>query len=99
MGTNRGQGIQVAKDFNEIKEIVEDSCRSKKKTCIIQKYITNPLLYNRRKFDIRTYALMTSINGNSKGYYYQEGYIRTSCREFSIYNVHNRMIHLTNDAV
>ena len=40
-----------------------------------------------------------SINGNFKGYYYQEGYIRTSCREFNLHNIHNRMIHLTNDAV
>ena len=33
------------------------------------------------------------------GYWYQEGYIRTSSKEFSIKNVTNKLIHLTNDAV
>ena len=65
----------------------------------MQKYIHNPLLYNRRKFDIRTYCLATSVNGNFKAFYYTEGYIRTSCKEFTLNNLTNRMIHLTNDAV
>lgn len=32
--TNRGQGIQVAKDFSEIKNIISESTRSNKRTCI-----------------------------------------------------------------
>ena len=65
----------------------------------MQKYIHNPLLIHRRKFDIRTFCMATSYNGNYKAYYYQEGYLRTSCREFSLQNLSNRMVHLTNDAV
>ena len=42
---------------------------------------------------------MTSINGNIQGYYYNEGYLRTSCREFGLNNLKDRMIHLTNDAI
>jgi tubulin--tyrosine ligase len=42
---------------------------------------------------------MTSINGNLKGYYYQEGYLRTSCREFTNANLSNKLVHLTNDAI
>lgn len=34
-----------------------------------------------------------------KGYFYKEGYLRTSCKEFSLNNLQSRMIHLTNDAV
>jgi tubulin--tyrosine ligase len=70
-----------------------------KRSFIIQKYIERPLLYKNRKFDIRTFALMCSINGNLQGYWYQEGYLRTSCREFTLKNVSNRYVHLTNDAV
>ena len=33
------------------------------------------------------------------GYFYQDGYLRTSCKEFSVQNLSNRYIHLTNDAV
>lgn len=89
----------MSKDFAEIKNIIAESTRSKKRTCIAQKYIHNPLLINRRKFDIRTYAMVTSINGNFKAYFYEEGYIRTSCREFNVLNLSNKLIHLTNDAI
>jgi len=43
--------------------------------------------------------MLTSINGNLKGYFYNDAYIRTSCKEFDIDNVQNKFIHLTNDAV
>ena len=42
---------------------------------------------------------MTSINGHLKGYFYEDCYIRTSCKEFDISNLDNKYIHLTNDAV
>jgi hypothetical protein len=42
---------------------------------------------------------MTSINGNTKVYIYEEGYLRTSSREYSINNLSNKLVHLTNDAV
>jgi|JI9StandDraft_1071089.scaffolds.fasta_scaffold53656_3 tubulin--tyrosine ligase len=97
--TNRGQGIQVARDFQEIESLVADATQNKKRTCIIQKYIHNPLLINRRKFDMRLYAFMTSVNGQRRAYFYEEGYIRTSSYEFSLTNLNNRLVHLTNDAV
>jgi tubulin polyglutamylase TTLL1 len=56
-------------------------------------------LINRRKFDIRVFALVTSINGNMKAYFYEEGYLRTSSREFSMNNLSNKLVHLTNDAI
>lgn len=65
----------------------------------MQKYIANPLLINRRKFDIRSYALVTCVNGNNKAYFYEEGYLRTSSREFSIKDLSNKLVHLTNDAI
>lgn len=34
-----------------------------------------------------------------KGYFYDEGYLRTSSREFSINNLSNKLVHLTNDAI
>ena len=80
-----------------LKECVETG--PNKKTCIVQKYLHNALLINRRKFDIRAYSLMTSVNGRLKGYFYQDGYLRTSSKEFNLSNLSNRMIHLTNDAV
>ena len=71
----------------------------KKRSYIIQKYCEKPLLYKQRKFDIRVFALMLKVNGNLQGYFYTEGYLRTSCREYNLKNVQSRLIHLTNDAV
>ena len=56
-------------------------------------------MISRRKFDIRTYVLFTSVNGNHKMYVYEEGYLRTTSREYSIANLSNKLLHLTNDAV
>jgi len=39
-----------------------------------------PFLYQKRKFDIRCYILITCVNGIQKGYWYQDGYIRTACK-------------------
>lgn len=74
----------VSKDFEEIRKIVEESTATRRRTCIVQKYIHNPLLINRRKFDIRAYAFFATINGNLKGYWYADGYLRTSCKEFTL---------------
>ena len=73
--------------------------KANNQTVIIQKYIQDPLLIHKRKFDIRVFALVTSHNGLMKAYFYKEGYLRTSCKEYSLTNLHSRMVHLTNDAV
>jgi tubulin polyglutamylase TTLL1/tubulin monoglycylase TTLL3/8 len=57
------------------------------------------LLIHRRKFDIRTFAMINSVGGNIKGYVFDEGYIRTSSTEYDVNNLHDRLIHLTNDAI
>ncbi|CAD8081512.1 unnamed protein product [Paramecium sonneborni] len=99
--SNRGNGIQVANSISKVKQIVSSNIHlnNSKKTFIIQKYLEKPLLYNKRKFDIRCYMLMTSINNQFKAYWYQEGYIRTSCKEFTLDDVEDKFTHLTNDAV
>ena len=67
------------------------------KSALVQEYI-DPMLYKNRKFDIRCYALVTTYCGNLKAYWYKEGYLRTSCKEFN-YEPTNIYAHLTNDAV
>lgn len=58
-----------------------------------------PFLYNGRKFDIRHYFLVTSVNGFIKAYWYQEGYIRTSSEKYDLEYLDNELVHLTNDAI
>ena len=59
---------------------------------IIQKYLDNPLLYKKRKFDIRCFVLLDhSLNL----FYCREGHLKGSSE---LYNVHNsnKFIHITN---
>ena len=95
--TNRGNGIKVSNELQEIKEII--SSGSSGRTYIVQKYIEKPLLINKRKFDIRCYALVTCVNGILQAYFYREGYLRTASKEFSLRSVRDKFVHLTNDAI
>lgn len=68
------------------------------KTYILQKYIEKPLLYKKRKFDLRHYIMMSCTNGIVKGYWYKEGYVRTTSAEYTL-KFSSGSVHLTNDAV
>lgn len=96
--SNRGSGITVCETMEEIIKEVEESAKQGH-THIIQKYIDRPLLFQGRKFDIRAYGMLTSINSMIKGYFYEDGYLRTSSKDFTLQNLKSKFIHLTNDAV
>ena len=67
---------------------------------ICQEYIYNPLLVSGRKFDIRCFVLLVnSTKEGFKAYWFQDGYIRTSCKKYSLNKLSDRETHLTNDAV
>jgi glutathione synthase/RimK-type ligase-like ATP-grasp enzyme len=100
--SNRGNGIEICTEFYELRKILnakETHTSGKEKTFIVQQYIDKPFLYNKRKFDIRCYMLVTHYNKMVKAYWYSEGYIRTSSKEFNKSNISDKLIHLTNDAV
>ena len=43
--------------------------------------------------------MMTCIKGKFKGYWYSEGYLRTTSSEYNIRNCKDLYTHLTNDAI
>jgi tubulin polyglutamylase TTLL1 len=71
----------------------------KNKSLIVQQYMINPLLYNGRKFDIRTYMLVSINNKTLRAYWYQDGYVRTSSYVWKLNDFADSFIHLTNDAI
>lgn len=100
--SNRGNGITVCDMLEQIKDELRNDLHpttGEKRTFVIQKYIEKPFLIHKRKFDIRCYGMMTSINGIIQGYFYEDGYLRTTSTEYSTSDIGNPYIHLTNDAV
>jgi len=94
--SNRGNGISLARGLEKINKLLSDQGYQ---TYILQKYIEQPLLFGKRKFDIRCYGLLTSTNGHTKGYFYNEGYLRTASKDFSLKLISSRIVHLTNEAI
>lgn len=67
---------------------------------IVQEYMERPLLISGRKFDIRCYVVLTlSTKVGLKAYFYNDAYIRTSCKKYNLSQLEDRETHLTNDAV
>ena len=101
---NRGRGIHLFQTTKQFKALIkqykkERKDNSKKQRCsrfIIQKYVERPLLIHNRKFDIRIWVLVTQ---SIKFYIYKDGYIRTSCNDFSLENIGDALTHLTNNAI
>ena len=99
--SNRGKDIKYCSSLPAIKEEIKkkkinpNGCP---RTYLVQTYIDRPLLYQGRKFDLRHYFMITSTEGVLRGYFYQEGYVRTTSYPYSL--AHSEPgIHLTNDAV
>ena len=59
---------------------------------IIQKYLDNPLLYRKRKFDIRCFVL---VDWNLNVFFCKEGHLKASSFIYDINNI-NKFIHITN---
>ena len=59
---------------------------------IIQKYLDNPLLYRKRKFDIRCFAL---VDWNLNVFFCREGHLKASSFIYDVNNI-NKFIHITN---
>ncbi|CAF3673399.1 unnamed protein product [Rotaria sordida] len=65
---------------------------------LVQKYIENPLLINKHKFDIRTYLLCICISNEILCFAAQTGYLRLSMYKYDLENM-NKFIHLTNQSI
>lgn len=62
---------------------------------LLQKYIEQPMLYKKRKFDIRIWVLYTH---KDTVYFFREGHLKTSSIPYDLYNT-NSYVHLTNYSV
>ena len=43
--------------------------------------------------------MLTCVDNLLRGYFYEDGYLRTSSKEYSLKQLANKYVHLTNDAI
>lgn len=67
---------------------------------LVSEYISNPLLINGLKFDLRIYVVITSVNP-LRFYLYEEGLVRFATEKFTLApeKMKNRYVHLTNYSI
>jgi tubulin monoglycylase TTLL3/8 len=93
-GLSRGRGIKCTNSLSEVVHQVKSGCNQ----YIIQKYIENPMIVLKRKFDIRQWVLVTDFNPLTI-WLYETPYIRFSAEAYNPDNIHNLYSHLTNNAI
>ena len=69
-------------------------------TCIVSRYINNPLLIDGFKFDIRIYVAVTSFDP-LVAYIHRQGLTRFATREYddSVESLNDKFVHLTNYSI
>ena len=77
---------------NELKKIIKLKKKNKIDYWIIQQYIENPLLLNKRKFHLRVLVLFLNLNKERKLYIYDEFMVIPALKEFNL-NSNNKNIH------
>jgi len=84
-----GAGIRFLENITQIK-----------KNDIVTKYISNPLLINGRKFDLRLYVLVTGKDP-LKIYFFDDSFARvaTEIYDLDLNNIKNKYKHFTNTAI
>ena len=92
--SSRGRGIVVLTNYYKILAHIRES---RGRNWVIQKYIENPLIINKRKFDIRQWVLVTDWNPLTV-WIYSECYIRFALMDYDPKNK-IQFAHLTNNCL
>ncbi|KAJ8566360.1 hypothetical protein ON010_g6767 [Phytophthora cinnamomi] len=96
-GMSRGRGIRVFNDLDQLLEYV-DVENHKECQWVAQKYIENPLLLCKRKFDIRQWVLVTGWDPLTV-WFNEDCYLRFSSEEYSMDDLSDQYVHLTNNSI
>ena len=94
VGAFSGKDIVIVyniKTLHQAKKII-----NKYENIIISEYITNPMLYNLRKFHLRTYFLVSIINGKYKTFFYELYELFTAAKPYNNDDYTDKDVHDTH---
>ncbi|KEP64976.1 UNVERIFIED_CONTAM: Tubulin-tyrosine ligase family protein [Hammondia hammondi] len=97
-GGAMGNGVQLVSRYKDIDAMVLRGDGN----YIMQRYIHNPYLMNKRKFDFRIYCMVISVNGTPKVYISKLGMARFCTEKYRAptrRNIDNPFMHLTNYSI
>lgn len=83
-----GRGIKVIQRMDQIK----------RKECLVQRYIADPFLIEGKKWDLRLYVVVTSMDPLVI-YMFDDGLTRFATEKYNKKKLNNRFIHLTNYSI
>eukprot|EP01065_Artemidia_motanka_P045606 TRINITY_DN6736_c0_g1_i6.p1 TRINITY_DN6736_c0_g1~~TRINITY_DN6736_c0_g1_i6.p1 ORF type:complete len:776 (+),score=309.02 TRINITY_DN6736_c0_g1_i6:112-2439(+) len=89
----QGKGIMLTQDPLDLEDDIEDA--------VVQEYLAKPLLVEGKKFDLRVYALVTSLRHPSV-FVFNDGLVRLCTVDYTKPaedNIENVQMHLTNYAI
>ncbi|XP_070075387.1 polyglutamylase complex subunit TTLL1 isoform X1 [Drosophila takahashii] len=99
---SQGVGIYLVNKLSKLKKYAYDARtfypQINRDTCVISKYIDNPLLIGGKKFDLRLFVLVTTFNP-LKAYLYKEGFCRFCTEKYDHTEIDNVFMHLTNVSI
>ena len=92
-GLSRGRGVNCIDQLNDILSNIRPGNQT-----VIQKYIENPLIIKKRKFDIRQWVIMSDLNPLTI-YMYDTPYIRFGAEDYNINDFKNVFSQLTGNSI
>ena len=92
---SRGRFIRLIYNNSSYKKICDSANSNNNIQYLISKYLDNPHLLNKKKYDLRIYVIVLSFSP-LKIYLYYNGLVRFATEDYIKDNFDNIFIHLTN---